>query len=100
MCASRALLYHLQGSFAETHGREEQLHWIQTNARDVFELGGLQEIFTACKRACYKHDWVSALPDAPAPGTQPMVTPEGEGRAARGGERGDHRALCAAVRSA
>ena len=76
MCASRALLYHLQGSFAETHGREEQLHWIQTNARDVFELGGLQEIFTACKRACYKHDWVSALPDAPAPGTQPMVTPE------------------------
>ena len=61
--ASHALLYLLQGSFGETSSEREQLAWIQENARMVFELGGIEDLFVACRRACWRHDWVSTLPD-------------------------------------
>jgi hypothetical protein len=61
--ASRALLYLLQGSFADTHGPEHQLSWIMENARMVRMSGGLGEIYSAFKIASWKHDWLSSLPD-------------------------------------
>lgn len=61
--ASRALLYLLQGSFSETSSAAEQLHWICENAHTVLTLGGVEDIYLACKRACAKHDWASKLPD-------------------------------------
>lgn len=61
--ASHALLYHLQGSFQETNSEDEQLYWMRENARMVFELGGLEALFVACKHACWRHDWLSSLPD-------------------------------------
>lgn len=61
--ASRALLYLLQGSFSETSSAAEQLHWIRENAHTVLTLGGVEDIYLACKRACAKHDWASKLPD-------------------------------------
>ncbi|WFD31581.1 Factor arrest protein 11 [Malassezia sp. CBS 17886] len=63
LCASRALLYHLQGSFTDADSEGAQLAWIKTNAAMVLELDGIEDIFRACKRACWKHDWISALPD-------------------------------------
>lgn len=61
--ASHALLYHLQGSFGETDSEKEQLALIRENARMVFELGGIEDIFAACKRACWRHHWLNKLPD-------------------------------------
>ncbi|UZJ52406.1 hypothetical protein CBS101457_001726 [Exobasidium rhododendri] len=61
--ASRALLYLLQGSFAETKGAEHQLIWVTENARMVRGAGGLGEIYSAFKIASWKHDWLSSLPD-------------------------------------
>lgn len=61
--ASQALLYHLQGSFGETDSEEEQLALIRENARMVFELGGIEDIFVACKRACWRHHWLDNVPD-------------------------------------
>lgn len=61
--ASRALLYLLQGSFADTHGPEHQLSWILENARMVRASGGFGEIYSAFKIASWKHDWLSSLPD-------------------------------------
>lgn len=63
ICASRALLYHLQGTFGEVQSVEEQLDWICENARMVLSIGGVDEIYAACKRACSKHDWATRLPD-------------------------------------
>ncbi|PWN47739.1 hypothetical protein IE53DRAFT_232364 [Violaceomyces palustris] len=82
--ASRALLYILQGAFADTSGPEHQLHWLLENARMVRSLGGLGDIFAACKIACWKHDWLSSLPDhipSTEPGLKgapaaPLLTPE------------------------
>lgn len=56
--ASRALLYLLQGAFADTTGPEHQLHWILENARMVRAQGGLGEVFAAMKIVCWKHDWL------------------------------------------
>ncbi|CEH11967.1 Uncharacterized conserved protein [Ceraceosorus bombacis] len=61
--ASRALLYLLQGNFRDTLGEEHQIQWMMENARMVRSLGGIEEITRALKNACWKHDWLSALPD-------------------------------------
>lgn len=75
--ASRALLYHLQGSFDEAESDADQMRWVRTNAEMLLELGGVDDIFAACKRACWKHDWFSGLPDYLAPdGQEPLLTPE------------------------
>ncbi len=85
--ASRALLYLLQGAFADTTGPEHQLHWLLENARMVRILGGLGEIYSAIKLASWKHDYLSSLPDhIPAhepsdagqhgPANAPLLTPE------------------------
>ncbi|SPO45016.1 related to FAR11 - protein involved in recovery from cell cycle arrest in response to pheromone [Moesziomyces antarcticus] len=85
--ASRALLYLLQGAFADTAGPEHQLHWLLENARMVRSLGGLGEIYSAIKLASWKHDYLSSLPDhipshEPAhsgqqgPANAPLLTPE------------------------
>lgn len=85
--ASRALLYLLQGAFADTAGPEHQLHWLLENARMVRSLGGLGEIYSAIKLASWKHDYLSSLPDhIPAhepsqagqhgPANAPLLTPE------------------------
>ncbi|CDU22787.1 related to FAR11-protein involved in recovery from cell cycle arrest in response to pheromone [Sporisorium scitamineum] len=85
--ASRALLYLLQGAFADTAGPEHQLHWLLENARTVRSLGGLGEIYSAIKLASWKHDYLSSLPDhIPAhepsqsgqhgPANAPLLTPE------------------------
>lgn len=68
---SRALLYLLQGSFADTHGTEHQLSWILENARMVRAAGGLGEIYSAFKLASWKHDWLSSLPDN-IPSSEPV----------------------------
>ncbi|KAJ9479176.1 Factor arrest protein 11 [Pseudozyma hubeiensis] len=85
--ASRALLYLLQGAFADTAGPQHQLHWLVENARMVRTLGGLGEIYSAIKLASWKHDYLSSLPDhIPAhepsqaghhgPANAPLLTPE------------------------
>nr|CDI53470.1 conserved hypothetical protein [Melanopsichium pennsylvanicum 4] len=85
--ASRALLYLLQGAFADTAGPEHQLHWLLENARMVRSLGGLGELYSAIKLASWKHDYLSSLPDhIPAhepnqagqhdPANAPLLTPE------------------------
>ena len=85
--ASRALLYLLQGAFADTAGPEHQLHWLLENARTVRSLGGLGEIYSAIKLASWKHDYLSSLPDhipshEPSqsghhgPANAPLLTPE------------------------
>ncbi|KAJ1029152.1 hypothetical protein NDA18_002780 [Ustilago nuda] len=85
--ASRALLYLLQGAFADTAGPEHQLHWLLENAHMVRSLGGLGEIYSAIKLASWKHDYLSSLPDhIPAhqpseagqqgPVNAPLLTPE------------------------
>lgn len=85
--ASRALLYLLQGAFADTAGPPHQLHWLNENARMVRSLGGLGEIYSAIKLASWKHDYLSSLPDhIPAhepsragqhgPANAPLLTPE------------------------
>ncbi|KAN0064740.1 Factor arrest protein 11 [Thecaphora frezii] len=86
--ASRALLYLLQGAFADTSGPDHQLHWLLENARMVRSLGGLGEIYAACKIASWKHDWLSSLPDhipssegdaasgPDGPAAAPLLTPE------------------------
>lgn len=61
--ASHALLYHLQGSFGETETENEQIGLIRENVQIVYELGGLEDIYVACKRACWRHNWLSGLPD-------------------------------------
>ena len=61
--ASHALLYHLQGSFGETDSEQEQLALIRENARMVFDLGGIEDIFVACKRACWRHHMLNNLSD-------------------------------------
>ncbi|WFD44086.1 Factor arrest protein 11 [Malassezia psittaci] len=63
MCASRALLYHLQGSFQSVDNDQEQVRCIRENAQCVVDLGGLEDIFLAMKRSCWKHEWFSSLPD-------------------------------------
>ncbi|KAE8215069.1 hypothetical protein CF327_g1610 [Tilletia walkeri] len=84
--ASRALLYLLQGTFADTTSPDEQLHWIQKNAQTVRSVGGVGEIFNALKVAVWKHEWLGSLPDfIPAPfdadsstdgEPQPLMTPQ------------------------
>ncbi|WFD33193.1 Factor arrest protein 11 [Malassezia cuniculi] len=84
ICASRALLYHLQGTFAETSSSSEQLDWISANAHTVLHLGGVDDIYAACKRASVKHDWATRLPDyvdwaghaSSAADTAAVLTPE------------------------
>lgn len=80
MSASHALLYHFQGSFGETNSEDEQLYWMRENARMVFELGGLEDIFVACKHACWRHDWLSSLPEYLPEGAgsskEPVFTPQ------------------------
>ncbi|WFC99531.1 Factor arrest protein 11 [Malassezia yamatoensis] len=63
LCASRALLYHLQGSFQSVDNEQDQVRCIRENAQCVVDLGGLDDIFLAMKRACWKHEWFSSLPD-------------------------------------
>lgn len=78
LVAARSLLYHLQGSFSEIKDTAEQLAWIRSNARMIFELGGLDDVMVACKRACWKHDWLSTLPDylPHENADQPLLTPK------------------------
>lgn len=65
--ASHALLYHLQGSFGETGSEQEQLALIRENARMVFELGGIEDIFVGCKRACWRHHLLNNVSDQQVP---------------------------------
>ncbi|KAK0556361.1 Factor arrest protein 11 [Tilletia horrida] len=77
--ASRALLYLLQGAFADTTSPEHQLHWIQENARMVRAVGGVGEIFHALKVTIWKHEWLGSLPDfIPAPVDADMSTGDAE----------------------
>lgn len=62
--ASRALLYLLQGSFADTKGVEHQMTWVIENARMVRAAGGLGEIYSAFKIASWKHDWLRCVSGA------------------------------------
>ncbi|PKI83962.1 Factor arrest protein 11 [Malassezia vespertilionis] len=76
--ASRALLYHLQGSYNAACSEAEQLQWIKENAGTVFDLGGVDDIYAALKRACWKFGWFSALPDympGQEEGKEPLLTP-------------------------
>ena len=79
--ASRALLYLLQGAFADTSGPSHQLHWLLENARMVRSLGGLGEIYSACKIASWKHDWLSSLPDHIPSSEDPGASQNGQGPA-------------------
>ncbi|CAD6919859.1 unnamed protein product [Tilletia controversa] len=84
--ASRALLYLLQGTFADTESPDDQMHWIRKNAQTVRSVGGVGEIFNALKVAVWKHEWLGSLPDfIPAPfdadiygdgEPQPLMTPQ------------------------
>ena len=56
--ASRALLYLLQGAFADTRAPEHQLQWMCENARTVRTAGGVGEIYAALRLASWKHDWL------------------------------------------
>lgn len=81
LCASRALLYHLQGTFDDVSSDDEQMHWVRENAQQLLDLGGVDDIFVAAKRACWKHEWFSALPDYLPPdargeGREALLTPE------------------------
>jgi len=60
--ASRALLYLLQGAFADTSGTEHQLQWMGQNARMVRNLGGVEMIYGALRLAGWKHDWLRCVP--------------------------------------
>lgn len=62
--AAQALLYLLQGNCQDAVGEAEQMHWIRENAALVLELHGLDDMYMACRRACWRHDLVSAVPDA------------------------------------
>ncbi|KAI3617311.1 hypothetical protein CBS9595_003220 [Malassezia furfur] len=81
LCASRALLYHLQGTFDDVTSDDEQMHWVRENAQQLLDLGGVDDIFVAAKRACWKHEWFSALPDYLPPDARDaqrdaLLTPE------------------------
>lgn len=63
LMASRAFLYILQGSFADTHGPEHQEHWIKLNAKMCRKEGAIARSYEALKKALWKHDFLCFLPD-------------------------------------
>ncbi|CAO1612896.1 unnamed protein product [Sympodiomycopsis kandeliae] len=90
--ASRAFLYLLQGSFADTHDQEHQEHWIKLNTKMAREQGAITAVHEATKKVLWKHDFLSSLPDhvesrepaqhegnddnSEAPPPQPLLTPQ------------------------
>lgn len=78
LTASRALLYILQGSYADTHGSEHQIHWITLSAKMARREGAIARVYDALKRAMWKHDFLSSLPDhVPATSQEgPLLTPQ------------------------
>ncbi|PWN29850.1 hypothetical protein BDZ90DRAFT_278098 [Jaminaea rosea] len=78
LTASRAFLYILQGSYADTHGPEHQIHWIILSTKMARREGAIAKVYEALKRAMWKHDFLSSLPDHVPASTEegPLLTPQ------------------------
>lgn len=61
--SSRALLYLLQGNFGDTDGPQHQGSWIKLNAKMARSQSAIGRVFASLKRAMWKHDFLSSLPD-------------------------------------